>query len=607
MDARRIAGWEDAGRDYSTWPGLDVKARELAGEYPTLGIGTGYVEGAGDDTDYAGRLWALLREGARPLKPKHDPEIVTRAVELVRAAGPSVDVRRLSFSMQRWAGWLARNGIPWPRLDSGVLDLSDDTFRQMARQYPAVAPIRELRHTLSKLRLNDLAVGPDGRNRCMLSAFQAKTGRNQPSNSRFIFGPSCWLRGLIQPPPGQAVAYVDWEQQEFGIAAALSGDKPMMEAYTSGDPYLTLAKQAGAVPPDATKATHPQQRVQFKVCALAVQYGMGGRSLAQSLGVPEAQGRELLRLHRQTYPEFWRWSEAAVNHAMLRSRLHTVFGWMVHVGAESNPRSLANFPMQANGAEMLRLACCLATERGIQVSVPRFTTPCLSTGPAARLRRWWPTPKRQWLRQAGWSWTVSSCGLTPRSSGGRSGTWTNAGRRCGRRSWGFQTRWRPTPPKRTCTTNDPLPVPPMPHPPSLMSCNTDIPLDPHRLRLPDSAWKMPGKRKRLPRHRQREEFLAGPVPLNWLCRACALRGKALAVAMALRFKAGMMKPKGTDPIAVTQTLLGRFGVKDRRTGYRALAALESAGLVSVARPRGRCPRVVILDCRKMEASEKEGD
>src|SRR5262249_27403493 len=36
----------------------------------------------------------------------------------------------------------------------------------------------------------------------------------------------------------------------------------------------------------------------------------------------------------------------------------------------SNERSLRNFPMQANGAEMLRLACCLATEQDIEVCAP---------------------------------------------------------------------------------------------------------------------------------------------------------------------------------------------------------------------------------------------
>jgi DNA polymerase-1 len=55
---------------------------------------------------------------------------------------------------------------------------------------------------------------------------------------------------------------------------------------------------------------------------------------------------------------------------MLMSRLRTVFGWTVHVGPDANPRSLRNFPMQANGAEMLRLACCLAKERGIRVCAP---------------------------------------------------------------------------------------------------------------------------------------------------------------------------------------------------------------------------------------------
>jgi hypothetical protein len=275
-----------------------------------------------------------------------------------------------TFKADRFARWLAREGIPWPLLESGMLDLADDTFRQQARAYPSVSALRELRSSLSDLRLNDLAVGGDGRNRTILSAFRSRTGRNQPSNTKFIFGPPVWLRGLIKPPPGHGIAYVDWGQQEFGIAAALSGDNAMQGAYRSGDPYLAFAKQAGAVPADATKATHGPTRELFKQCVLAVQYGMEAESLALRIAQPPIVARDLLRAHRQTYRRFWEWSDAAVDQAMLLGVISTVYGWPIHVDGRSNPRSLRNFPMQANGAEMLRIACCLATERGIEVCAP---------------------------------------------------------------------------------------------------------------------------------------------------------------------------------------------------------------------------------------------
>ena len=275
-----------------------------------------------------------------------------------------------SFKADRFAGYLAANNIPWPRLESGQLALDDDTFRQQARAFPSVSPLRELRSALSDLRLNDLAVGQDGRNRTILSAFRSRTGRNQPSNTKFIFGPSVWLRALIKPPPGYGVAYIDWAQQEFGIAAALSGDAAMRAAYHSGDPYIDLARQAGAVPQDATAKTHPAQRELFKQCVLGVQYGMEATGLAARIGKPPIAARDLLRAHRETFRAFWAWSNAAVDHAMLHGVLHTTFGWHIRIGEQSNPRSLRNFPMQANGAEMLRIASCLAAERRLEICCP---------------------------------------------------------------------------------------------------------------------------------------------------------------------------------------------------------------------------------------------
>jgi DNA polymerase I len=272
-----------------------------------------------------------------------------------------------TFKLERWERWLTAHGIPWPQLKSGRLDLSDDTFRQMARAYPTVSPMRELRSALSEMRLADLAVGADARNRCLLSAFRSRTGRCQPSNTRYIFGPSVWLRNLIAPPPGHGVAYVDWSQQEHGIGAVLAGDAAMQAAYVSGDPYLAFAKQAGAVPSDATKHTHGPQRELFKQCALAVAYGMEAEGLARRIGQPAIVGRDLLRAHHETYRKFWSWSDAAVDHAVLTGSITTTFGWPLHVGPNFNPRSLRNFPCQANGAEMLRLAACFATEMGIEV------------------------------------------------------------------------------------------------------------------------------------------------------------------------------------------------------------------------------------------------
>jgi DNA polymerase I len=95
-----------------------------------------------------------------------------------------------TFKLDRFEAFLARAGIPWSRLESGRLDLSDSTFRDMAKAYPTISPLRELRSSLADLRLESLRVGHDGRNRALLSPFRAKTGRNQPSNAGFIFGPS---------------------------------------------------------------------------------------------------------------------------------------------------------------------------------------------------------------------------------------------------------------------------------------------------------------------------------------------------------------------------------------------------------------------------------
>ena len=144
----------------------------------------------------------------------------------------------------------------------------------------------------------------------------------------------------------------------------------MLAAYKTGDPYLSFAKQAGAIPGDASRSTHREQRELFKQCVLAVQYGMEAAALARKIGQPRIVAQDLLRAHRETYRVFWAWSDGALDTALLLGSLHTVFGWRIFTAETLNPRSLRNFPMQANAAEMLRLACCLSTELGVEVCAP---------------------------------------------------------------------------------------------------------------------------------------------------------------------------------------------------------------------------------------------
>ncbi len=125
--------------------------------------------------------------GLRMQLVKHWPAIKRGLIEVVDADFGVDEHGR--FVVAKFAAFLSSRGIPWPRLPSGAIALDDETLRTQARAYPVISPLRELRHSLGQLRLNELTIGPDGRNRTLLSTFRAKTGRNQPSNSRFIFGP----------------------------------------------------------------------------------------------------------------------------------------------------------------------------------------------------------------------------------------------------------------------------------------------------------------------------------------------------------------------------------------------------------------------------------
>jgi DNA polymerase family A len=271
---------------------------------------------------------------------------------------------------QRFADYVRNNRMTWPTYDDGVLDEREQTFREMAGRYPQIENLRELRYSISKLRLNDLHVGNDGRNRALLGAYGTKTGRNAPSNSKFVFGPAKWIRFLITPPPGRALIHRDYCQQEVRIAAVLSGDTALLQACESGDVYLGIAQQLGFVRESMSAAELKAVRTLFKAVVLGIQYGLGARSLAMRAGVSLFEAGEILARLRARFRVFEAYAQNAVDHAGLRLEISTPFGWYMRCPSGINPRTVRNFPIQSTAAEVLHVACILAEQRGIEVVAP---------------------------------------------------------------------------------------------------------------------------------------------------------------------------------------------------------------------------------------------
>jgi DNA polymerase I len=285
------------------------------------------------------------------------------------------------FSHAHWLQWCEDQGIEWPRTETGRAETKVKTFQSMAKPYPAIAPMAELQATLNQMKAHELIVYPDGRHRPWMNPFGTLTGRNMPPPTKYVFGAPAWLRGYIQAPPGSAVVYLDWSGQEIGIVAALAGDKAMQTMYNTGDPHLAFGQYIGLIPDWVTKErvkeTHGRERDICKVLLLGVNYGLSARGFARQAQIPLWQAEAMVAQHRRLFAQYWAWVERVIETAYLRQEIETVFGWRFHnvvrprkvcgTDAGVNPRTIQDFPAQANGAEIMRLAVCWMVEAGLHV------------------------------------------------------------------------------------------------------------------------------------------------------------------------------------------------------------------------------------------------
>lgn len=88
------------------------------------------------------------------------------------------------------------------------------------------------------------------------------------------------------------------------------------------------------------------------------------------MGRSVAVARDWIEAHRRRYQTVWDFAQRATDYLMRGGSLETSYSWHLHPCKNPNPRSVVNFPIQANSAEILRIACILTTEAGVEVCAP---------------------------------------------------------------------------------------------------------------------------------------------------------------------------------------------------------------------------------------------
>ena len=268
----------------------------------------------------------------------------------------------------------------WPRTDKTKRLAKDrDSFKEAARTHPELGLLVQAQATTSHLSRFGLTVDGD-RNHVLPLPWSTKTGRANPTNTKFILSGPRWFRGLISPRDGYALLDCDFSQQEYLIGAAFSKDPLMLRRYAEGDVYLGFGKDAKQIPEHATKTTHPKARQRFKGAVLSIGFGVTEWGLRKRLKVSHERAKYILAQHRRTYERFWAWSDTVVADARAKGRVYTSLGWQYLVTNGTKDNTLRNFGAQAHGGEILRLslieldkagyAICACNHDNVLIEVP---------------------------------------------------------------------------------------------------------------------------------------------------------------------------------------------------------------------------------------------
>ena len=258
----------------------------------------------------------------------------------------------------------------WPLTITGKYKTDEKTLDNYKDTHPDIRKFKLAQEFIGSRKLKGFIVGPDGKARCSYRMYGLKTGRTNPSTAKHPFNAPKAMRNLVAAPKDKIMVNFDYRSQEVAIAAYLSGDPNMMAAVEQSDPYIQIAKMNNAVPKDATKESHKEQRNLYKTTTLAALYGQGATNMSKRMNLMIDYGQDLFMKIKNLFPTYFDWAKEMFDKAMMDGYAETKFGWRYYFkpGELYNPRTFYNFPIQSHGSEMLRRALIDLTHAGIEVN-----------------------------------------------------------------------------------------------------------------------------------------------------------------------------------------------------------------------------------------------
>jgi DNA polymerase I-like protein with 3'-5' exonuclease and polymerase domains len=165
----------------------------------------------------------------------------------------------------------------------------------------------------------------------------------------------------------------------------LSGDTALLEAFNSDDLYLELARRMGVVPKDAKRHQSPEielMRQCFKAVVLGLSYGMGAHSLAGAVYAEVNRKSKIMTFedakeradaiyawHKAAFRRYWEFLQGRADVTRRTGIAKSLDNWLYFADMQTPQTRLLNFPMQSNGAVMLRRAMMsLAQETDIGIT-----------------------------------------------------------------------------------------------------------------------------------------------------------------------------------------------------------------------------------------------